>query len=279
MIYGNNGELQDVRRLTPYSAEATIEEMQRKYREDGVLWVKNLLDPNMINKFRGEYLAMINEGSGMLKDGTDSRDGIFNPDADWRQFLLGGVRVAAGIPNDGPFVEKANHAHQWKPYVDFKRNISRQLEPFIFLRAGPPTSVTAWVPLGDVELEGGGLIYLDRSHDIGVQYEEAFSEKNSGLSDMEKVSALNQNMMRGGWLNRDAARFGEGHKRAWLVGNYEAGNVIFHTPYTVHAGAQNRSPTGRIRASTDLRFVDKTKPYDKRWEVVAFSENDENVAR
>ncbi|KAF9883561.1 hypothetical protein FE257_003200 [Aspergillus nanangensis] len=313
ILYGNDGELQDVQLLTPCSPDATIEEMQRKFREDGVLWVKNLLDPTMINEFRGEYLAMINEGSGMLKDGTDTRDGIFNPDADWRQFLLGGVRVAAGIPNEGPFVEKANGAHQWKTYVDFKDNIGRQLEPFvgklagfnkpwclprsllrlavpggdttpvhydqIFLRAGPPTSVTAWVPLGDVEIEGGGLIYLARSHDIGVQYEADFSVKNSGLSDEERLSAFNQNMLKGGWLDRYAATFGDRYKRAWLVGNYEAGDVIFHTPYSIHAGAQNRSPTGRIRASTDLRFVDETKPYDKRWTVVAFSENDKNVAR
>lgn len=64
-----------------------------------------------------------------------------------------------------------------------------------------------------------------------------------------------------------------------LQGHYESGDVLFHTPYTVHAGAQNRSPSGRIRLSTDLRFVDKSQPYDKRWTVVAFSEGDENVAR
>lgn len=30
-----------------------------------------------------------------------------------------------------------------------------------FMRYGEPTSVTAWVPMGDVRLEGGGLIYLE----------------------------------------------------------------------------------------------------------------------
>ncbi|KAM6522070.1 hypothetical protein FALCPG4_011762 [Fusarium falciforme] len=46
---------------------------------------------------------------------------------------------------------------------------------------------------------------------------------------------------------------------------YEAGDVGFHTPYTIHAGAKNKSPKGRVHVSTDLRFVDKTKPYDERW--------------
>lgn len=30
-----------------------------------------------------------------------------------------------------------------------------------FMRYGEPTSVTAWVPLGDISLQGGGLIYLE----------------------------------------------------------------------------------------------------------------------
>ena len=38
-LYGNDGELQDVHLLTPCTPDTTIEEMRRKYREDGVLWV------------------------------------------------------------------------------------------------------------------------------------------------------------------------------------------------------------------------------------------------
>ena len=64
-----------------------------------------------------------------------------------------------------------------------------------------------------------------------------------------------------------------------MQGKYEAGDVVFHDPYTVHAGARNDDPCGRIRVSTDLRFVDKSKPYDKRWTHIAYTENDPNVAR
>ena len=64
-----------------------------------------------------------------------------------------------------------------------------------------------------------------------------------------------------------------------MQGNYEAGDVVFHTPYTVHAGAMNESETGKIRVSTDLRFVDRTKPYDQRWTVHAYDKEDTNVSR
>jgi hypothetical protein len=52
----------------------------------------------------------------------------------------------------------------------------------------------------------------------------------------------------------------------WLVTNYEAGDVVFHDPYSIHASGRNEDPTGRIRLSTDLRFYEKDDPgIDKRW--------------
>ena len=64
-----------------------------------------------------------------------------------------------------------------------------------------------------------------------------------------------------------------------MQGAYEAGDVVLHNPFMVHAGAINESKTGRIRVSTDLRFVDKSEPYDERWTVTAFSDDDPNLAR
>lgn len=47
----------------------------------------------------------------------------------------------------------------------------------------------------------------------------------------------------------------------------------------IHAGAKNESNEDRIRVSTDLRFVDKTKPFDERWKVIAYTDSDPNLAR
>ncbi|KAF2175849.1 hypothetical protein K469DRAFT_683411 [Zopfia rhizophila CBS 207.26] len=312
-LHGNDGALEDVKLLTLYHPNTPIEELRRQYWQDGVLWVKGLLGPNLVNKCRRDYLFMVNEGTGMLKLGTDPVESIFSG-GDWREYLLpGAVRVAAGLKDEGPFVENAIKSHRAPFYLEFKDKIGREIEPFvgklcgfdepwcltrsllrcampggettpvhydqIFLRAGPPTSVTAWVPIGDVEVTGGGLIYLDRSHDIGKKYEEDSSRINAELSDEERISALDKNMEKGGWLDKNASRFGESWARRWLVGKYEAGGVVLHTLYTIHAGAMNRSLESRIRVSTDLRFVDKSKPYDQRWAVIAYQDNDPNLAR
>uniref|UniRef100_A0A8H7N1U8 Uncharacterized protein n=1 Tax=Bionectria ochroleuca TaxID=29856 RepID=A0A8H7N1U8_BIOOC len=253
VLFGNDKKIEDTRYLTPCYLDMPIEELRRRYWQDGVLWVKGLLDPVMINEFRAKYLSMVNEGTGMLKPGTDPVEGIFSGE-DWRNYLLpGAVRVAAGLPDEGPFVENAIRSHHCQEYLDSRTKLGAGSSPLcavpggettpvhydqIFLRAGPPTSITAWVPIGDVEVEGGGLIYLDRAHEIGVNYEQDFSKRNADLSDEERISAFNRNMEKGGWLDKNASRFGEQWSRGWLVGEYEAGDVVFHTPYTIHAGAK-----------------------------------------
>lgn len=187
----------------------------------------------------------------MLKPGTSNVDGIYGG-ADWHDFLLpGAVRRAAGLEDTGVFVENAVASHSASSYQDFKDAVGKQLEPFvgrlcgfeepwclprsllrcsvpgsdstpvhydqIFLRAGPATSVTAWVPIGDIEVEGGGLIYLDKSGDIGRQYEEDFTKQNATLSEEERISAFNRNMEAGGWLDRNAGRFGLTWEKRWLA--------------------------------------------------------------
>lgn len=205
----------------------------------------------MVLGCRKDYLSFVNEGTGVLKNGTDPVDGIFSG-ADWKGFLLpGAVRVAAGLKDEGLFVEHAIKSHSAAFYQDSKDEVAKTLEPFtqqlcgfegswclprsllrcavpggdstpvhydqIFLRGGPPTSITAWVPIGDVEIASGGLIYLEGSHKLGVDLERKFSEQNAGLTKEERVSAFNKNMMAGGWLSRNAGEYGAERKLNWLV--------------------------------------------------------------
>lgn len=73
---------------------------------------------------------------------------------------------------------------------------TRLIQVRIFLRYGEPTAITAWVPIGDIRLEGGGLIYLENGHLLGAEQEAEFTRKAtaSGLTENEAHSAFNQNM-------------------------------------------------------------------------------------
>jgi len=70
-------------------------------------------------------------------------------------------------------------------------------------------------------------------------------------------------MLSTGLLADGPREYSETFGRRWLVTNYEAGDVVLHTPYTIHASTMNYDPNNVIRVGTDLRFVDSSKPWDK----------------
>ena len=149
----------------------------------------------------------------------------------------------------------------------------------IFLRAGEAEFLTAWVPIGDCTASGGGLMYLEHSDDIGKEMEADFMARAATFTPEERINGFNQNMMRDGQLSHNAsdmtnellagtfqgASCAKGNKRKWLVGDYKAGDVVFHNPYLIHGAVKNEDPEGRIRLSTDLRFYEEGAPLDERW--------------
>ena len=52
----------------------------------------------------------------------------------------------------------------------------------IFLRHGEDTAVTAWVLMGDIFRQGGGLIYLEKEHTLGAEIEQEFTAKAKASS-------------------------------------------------------------------------------------------------
>jgi phytanoyl-CoA hydroxylase len=73
-------------------------------------------------------------------------------------------------------------------------------------------------------------------------------------------------MLSTGLLADGPREYSDTFDRRWLVTNYEAGDVVLHTPYTIHASTMNFDPNNVIRVGTDLRFVDGSKPWDTRWD-------------
>ncbi|KAK7628329.1 hypothetical protein IWX48DRAFT_593331 [Phyllosticta citricarpa] len=114
----------------------------------------------------------------------------------------------------------------------------------IFLRYGKPTSVTAWVSIGDVNLRGGGLIYMEDGHSVGQQIENEFTEKAkaNGLTEEKAKYAFNRNMMSTGFLAEGPAGFGREHGAEWLLTDYEAGDAVLHHPHFIHASTIKHDP-------------------------------------
>lgn len=285
--------------LQPTSADTSLEIMHKRYSTDGYLFVKNLLPKDKVLECRRAYFEHM-APSALLKAGSDPVDGIYCG-ADTRKYLPpGNLRRLFGLkddPESDKYVELMINAHEadfyiklteipelrefvrkftgWKRETMLTRSMLRAFVPNseltpvhydqMYLRAGPPTSLTAWVPIGPISLQAGGLMYLDKSYDIGKATEAEFARNASNLSDEERVSAFNKNMNDGGFLSRDTVDYGKKAQRKWLIAEYEAGDVIFHNPWMVHASCKNKDPDSKIRLATDLRFVNSDEPYDTRW--------------
>jgi hypothetical protein len=246
--------------------------MQRRYKEDGYLLVKNVLPREDVLRVRQEYFKKL-VPTGCLAPNTNPVEGIF--DMTQNRFNFPGV--GAGPPDmtgsDPEIAKQFNdlaleaHHEDWynedlchhpaiqefvaklmgwgENTLSLRRTLLRNNMPQntaigvhydqIFLRHGEDTFVTAWVPIGDISIEGGGLIYLEKGHDIGEQTEREFMEraKAAGMTDQEMKDAYNTNMMSGGLLDVGPLRYAKKYGRRWLLTPYEAGDVVFHNPYAV----------------------------------------------
>jgi hypothetical protein len=199
-LFVNDGLLRpdQVAQLTVSSADMPMDEIRRRYNADGYVFLRGLLPKEDVLKAREEYFTMLSP-SGVLKPGTEPVEGIFDAGKDAADFpgIGAGAVGGNGRPGGetaGKFVDLALEAHYADWYRTFcghpvlkdfiarmtgwgdntlgvRRSLLRNNTPGnkaigvhydqIFLRHGEPTSVTAWIPIGNISLTGGGLIYLE----------------------------------------------------------------------------------------------------------------------
>lgn len=267
----NDGLLEpsDLTALVHSDLSLPIEELRRRFNSDGYLWVKGLLPREHVLCMRENYFKFLSP-TGLLKPNTPTVSGIFDDAKTPAMFPgIGAATVKNSYPDPrgAAFVERALKAHTEDWYTEefckhpallgfvarfsgwgenmvvLKRTLLRNNIPGtkaigvhydqIFLRYGEATAITAWVPIGDVKVKGGGLIYLEGSHELGRKLEEEFGRKarEGGLSEEEEKYAFNQNMMESGLLTDGAREFARAWKRRWMVADYEAVSVLHQTPY------------------------------------------------
>ncbi|KAG8526246.1 uncharacterized protein KY384_000239 [Bacidia gigantensis] len=297
-VKGVQGTIDDkyVGRLRPMGKDTPLPELRKRLEDDGYLFLKHLIPRQDVMDVRKSYFEYY-ESLGMLQPGTSPEQGIFNREA----VPSDHAGIGAGLlpPNEAEQHRMiASHKNTdylrflehpvlrqmvrdltgWEADILLQRTMLRHNIPGglstgvhydkLFLRGGSAYFLTAWVPIGDISLNGGGLIYLSDSISLGHSMEEDFAARAKELPEAERVSAFNAHMGEFGQLSANAGEFHRdqaGGRGQWLVSDFEAGDVVFHDPYTIHGSSRNEDKDGRIRLSTDLRFYDPSSDYDKRW--------------
>jgi ectoine hydroxylase-related dioxygenase (phytanoyl-CoA dioxygenase family) len=242
--------------LEPSSPELPMEQLREKYRQNGYLWLKRFFERDTIMNFRDYFLATIFSGAKTFFEivrSPEYEDFCTTPRLwNFYQEFLGGL----------PYLHKRKIIRFTHPGSDHCTGGHYDL---IYLRAGTDRLCTSWIPLGDTPVEMGGLIYLEHSDALGRQMEAEFRAKNASLPPEERISAYNRNMRADGWISTNLVEMANRFASRWLVADYEAGDMVIHSPFMVHAATTNRDPLNRIRLSTDIRFQRVDDAIDQRW--------------
>lgn len=266
-------------RLEPSDPARPRDELWEQYQAQGYLWLKGILDRDAVLAFRRRYFEAF-QSTGLVASGSDPVEGIYSGGPERREAVK---RVLMEVVRSAAYEAFCLATPIWTFYESFlegptylhKRKLIRHTIPgdpictgahydLVYLRGGTDRVCTSWIPIGDIPVEMGGLVYLEGSDAWGRKMEREFAAQNADLPPAERISAYNKNMDVG-WLTKDLAALADRVSTRWLVADYEAGDMVVHSPYMVHAATTNTDSSGRIRLSTDIRYQRVRDEIDARW--------------
>jgi hypothetical protein len=242
-------------------------DLRARFCADGYLLLRGVLDRRKALRIRASYLSRFDRC--MFAPGTDVAAGVFSgtlphlPEygtaghpahdfvrtAEFDEFthepaLLQLAEQLLDAPAELTPRRILRHFHRGD------RKASRAHVDYDYMDRGTDRLVTMWIPLGDCPIECGGLIYLEGSHRVAPERLDELRPITDRPHDHRPVCndlALTAQVLGGRWLWTD----------------YEAGDLVVHSPHLVHASLDNLSNVMRI--SGDLRFHPTDEPVDPRW--------------
>lgn len=139
----------------------------------------------------------------------------------------------------------------------------------VFMGRGTKNLYTSWMPLGDTPRQMGGLMILENSHRLeeikttyGQSDVDVYCTNEPDANDRDSEQRRWQGSGTGAYAF-DAIALREELNSCWLTTDYELGDLLVFSMYTMHASMDNL--TNRLRLSTDTRYQLASEPVDERW--------------
>ncbi|WP_461033166.1 phytanoyl-CoA dioxygenase family protein [Streptomyces mayteni] len=254
----------------PAAERDDLRALRARFRRDGYLFLREFLDPGTVLEFRRHYFTRL-APSGLTRPGTDPGDGVAAPADALDHAALRRILFQELVP--GTEYEalcrqpRLTAFHRWflgttNPHLH-RRKIIRHVGPgesgigtatqahydLVYLREGTDRVLSSWIPLGDIPLARGPLIYLEGSHHRVLAQEAAGTLKRPASS-----------------ITADLPALAEEYDTRWLVTDFAAGDLVIHNAHIIHASLDNRDPAGQFRLSTDIRHQAAAEALDQRWQ-------------
>lgn len=241
----------------------------RRLNKDGYVYLPGFLDRNKVMDVREAYFRLFD--NVILKPGTTPRQGIFSgkfqfspyrhglPGHPASQFVLSEVfdtftrdeklhELCEGL------IGEESSLLQRRPLRHFYNNTgiaSCAHADFTYLNRGTKRILSIWIPLGDVPLEAGGIVYLKDSNDADA---DALRHQLNRYKRPEKDERP---------ITADLKAIADETGKPWMYADFKAGDIIMHTPFVVHASLDCNHEA--MRLSTDIRYASDRESHDPRW--------------
>ena len=133
----------------------------------------------------------------------------------------------------------------------------------VFMGRGTRKLYTAWVPLGNINFEAGGLMVLEGSHK-NHQLQQTYGSRDvDSYCENDPSDEARTANGHNGWLSENPNEVRNQLGGRWLVSEYEVGDVVIFSIDLAHGGMDNRSD--HLRLSSDSRYQLATETIDERW--------------
>ncbi|CAE7926580.1 unnamed protein product [Symbiodinium sp. KB8] len=248
--------------------------LKQRLKEEGYLYLQEVLPLDLVSAARKAVLASL-EDSGMILEGTD---GCLNPETQEgtdlgavpaelarcpemlslveSESLKGLMAEALGCDEfDGKEVRTLDY--KWLRAVGLGENSGFHTDS-VYLNKGSRQGLTCWIPLGDVDLQMGGLCVVGGSHSA-----ESYKKVRATYSQIDVDTA---GIHGTGWLTEDVREI-LAYRCPLLTSAFQLSDVVIFRLDTMHGSLSNHSDPPKVRLSCDTRWyaADDTDGVDPRY--------------
>lgn len=245
--------------------------LRAKMQAEGYLFLPGYLNRADVLQARAEIAACL-EREGVLDPNFPREQLVARSDA---TSTMRPDLVKANVPllkvlYDGPMIafyekffgEEIRHFD----YTWFRAVLPGKGTPphmdIVYMGRGTHELLTAWTPLGDVSLQLGGLMILEKSH-LHERLNQNYAQRDVDRVCTNKTRADGKPIQPRGYLSDFPDKLRANLGGRWLTAQYRAGDLLTFTSKTIHASLDNAS--NQLRLSTDTRYQPAAAPVDERW--------------
>ena len=243
-----------------------VEALRRRMDEDGYLLLRGLHDRQTVLAARRRILQfMSDEGDAVDVSRGDLMEGRINPagrcpNMMGRKGVTHTPEVLAVVEGDpimrffDDFLEEPalTFSYKWLRAVG-QGNFTGSHYDVVYMGRGSKRLYTGWTPMGDVPIDQGALSICVGSHNL-PEFEKLRRTYGHVDVDRDRVD---------GWFSTDPLDVVQNLGGRWATTDFEVGDALIFTMYTLHGSTNNT--TDRWRISSDTRYQPAGDPADERW--------------